>query len=56
MLLLTCTVAPGQRMNSLENMFLRKLKLLKTSSAKQSESTCGGTSQCDAEDNKTRQS
>lgn len=29
---LTCTVAPGRRMNSLENMFLRKLKPLKTSS------------------------
>lgn len=28
----TWTVAPGQRMNSLENMFLRKLKLLKISS------------------------
>lgn len=32
MVFLTCTVAPGRRMNSLDNMFLRKLKPLKTSS------------------------
>lgn len=30
--LLTCTVVPGQRMNSLDSIFLRKLKLLKISS------------------------
>lgn len=35
MMFLACTVAPGQRINSLENMFLRKLKQLKTSSGKE---------------------